>query len=252
MSSEQASSSKSLSPRFFYGRAKNVFEGKRGYQLCLADMETEKVIWFEKPFQLFEKIKEMVKPFLLQNLDLEFTPRHGKIVSSEVLAEDLSDYSVEADEMIDRGQIQPVFQLLPGMIRGQMKSVELTEEFNAHQELQDYLDKLWDEPLLDDFVDADEIEPDEKVYEPFFTEKNFTCETGHLPLGLLVKYEFFDVKSLAVQLKIAKDDFDNIKNEVAVIFHPEKAEALKRSRGLCGFNSPSSVNADEFAGKDNI
>jgi hypothetical protein len=256
MSSEK----KSLSPRFFYGRAKQVVDEKVGYQLCLADLEAEKIVWFEKPYQLFETIRKMVNPVILQD------PHFGGCDLPK--QEDVREVSDNLDDEQPEENKAPSFSVLLMLAKGRDASGELREAIEYNQQLVEDLEMIdFVEEVKDrerfaasvgvSFNDlapveiADETGDDTVVYGPFFKESDFTCEVGHLTVGLLVSYDFFDVSFLKVQVKAAIEDFESIKNEVEVIFHPEKAEILKRSKGLCGFNAPSSVNADEFAGKDN-
>jgi hypothetical protein len=226
-------------PRFFYGRAERVIDGKRGYQICLVDMKTEQVAWFECQKHLAAAVGQLVSKVPAESETRCLSSLlPGRKVTSELLSEDLEDLLNEEDILADRGMENLAFDFLEG---------QAIRKHHIRNFRKIELDHLFQESLsereIDCSVEVRDMEEGEcSLQGPFFNAGDFTDDTSQITAGISVKSKFMDVSALSAQSKAAKEDLEGLQKEVEIVL--KMAETEKRSHGWTGMIDSGPVDMD--------
>ncbi|MDD5528264.1 MAG: hypothetical protein PHO56_04845 [Patescibacteria group bacterium] len=234
-------------PRFYYGPVERELGDKKGYQLCLLDLKSGLFAWFDYPAHLGKAIAMLIEPVAGERQEHRIFQLPNKRITSEIPADDFEDFLNEADALAERGAEESAFSLCdPLMIRKDhlrnFSAVENDHLFSEHSasdcparkeglkkaKMLDYIPAAEYQDVCK-LRELDELESENHLYGygPFFSEADFTDDLNCVPEEFRIQYKFLDMNTLLAQAQA-------IKEEVRVVFHPDQAEAIRRSHGLAG------------------
>jgi hypothetical protein len=198
-------------PRFFIGavRGKNP-NNPKATNLTVVDLEKWKFYFFPHPCALAEAVKKLCSNISFQvyteDVDVEailnLNNREGLISFDEDGNEIVGDDQSELSALIEEGL----------HYRYHSADVEVSEEsVGGHGT---HLGRF-------------RIPKSGKL----FDRRQFTYDLSDVPEGLLQDADLISLKQIA-------EEYQMINEAIEVAFHPEEAEAIKRSHGLTGMIDP--------------
>jgi hypothetical protein len=246
-----------MSQKFYYGRVERIVNDKVGFKLCLVDLRDGVFRWFDYPTHLANAVRGLIGRIEAERVEQELFSLPKRRITREVSAEDFEDLLNEADELAERGDENLVADLCSGMMIKKdclrnFSQAELDGLFREQKRWRatggipiEKLPRKTEKKNAYRLRDFDEIEPEEGYFGPFYEEGDFTGDLNKIPDWIRSQYKFLDVQSMQADLNVALRDGDVVKDEITVVFHPEKAEEIKRSRGLCGAGDANAVSSDK-------